>query len=780
MKVEIPFSDYLRDSTKDVPGHCVYTFTIYPTEEFEEDFHSDLPVLMFLVVAAAFGLMICTFFAYDWFVQRHNKMVVGAAARANGILSTLFPKNVRDRLLEERELEESKIAGLKKPLPDQPGNKARLTSFLNNEVNEQNTQDDADDDDFMYKSKPIADLFPETTIMFGDISGFTAWSSTREPSQVFILLETIYKAFDEIARRRRVFKVETVGDCYVAVAGLPNPRKDHAVAMARFARECMHRMHQLTRKLEVVLGPDTADLSMRFGMHSGPVTAGVLRGERSRFQLFGDTMNTASRMESTGLRDRIQVSQDTADLLIAAGKTKWVEARDEKVVAKGKGEMQTYWVAVGSSKKNSSDGDTSSVVDSDDQSNRLPDQQGSENFNPLTCAKTARLVKWNVDVLANLLKQVHARRDGTNVAPLEAESDVICLSKETVLEEVKEIIHLPTFSGHRANKLEDVELDAMVLDQLEDYVSAVASMYRDNPFHNFEHASHVVMSAVKLLSRIVVPDIGDVTGKDMASTLHDHTYGITSDPLTQFACVFSALIHDADHTGVPNTQLNKENSTLAKVYKDKSVAEQNSVDLCWDLLMDNNFEELRAAIYCTVDERKRFRQLVVNSVMATDIMDKDLKSLRNNRWAKAFYDDARGHKESRVDAVDRKATIVIEHLIQASDVSHTMQHWHIYRKWNARLFEELYRAYVDGRSDKDPSEFWYKGEIGFYDFYIIPLAKKLKDCGVFGVSSDEYLNYALKNRQEWEDRGLEVVAGLVEDIQAKLLSEKKAAEVPSL
>jgi len=82
-----------------------------------------------------------------------------------------------------------------------------------------------------YEGKPIADLFTDCTILFADIAGFTAWSSVREPAQVFTLLETLYKAFDEIARRRRVFKVETVGDCYVAVTGLPNPRKDHAVAM---------------------------------------------------------------------------------------------------------------------------------------------------------------------------------------------------------------------------------------------------------------------------------------------------------------------------------------------------------------------------------------------------------------------------------------------------------------------------------------------------------------------------------------------------------------------
>jgi hypothetical protein len=475
-------------------------------------------------------------------------------------------------------------------------------------------------------------------------------------------------------------------------------------------------------------------------------------------------------MESTGLRDRIQVSQDTADLLIAAAKSKWLSPRKDKVVAKGKGEMQTYWVAVGTSNQSNSEGDTTSG--GDDGVGVKTDQGGSKLFNPVASAKTARLVMWNVDVLANLLKHIHARRDDSNIAQLKTESDVTELSHQTVLEELKEIIHLPTFSGQTVNDPADVELDPEVMDQLEAYVSTVASIYRDNPFHNFEHASHVVMSVVKLLSRIVAPDIGEEQmGKDMASALHDHTYGITSDPLTQFACVFSALIHDADHTGVPNSQLIKENSTLAKIYKDKSVAEQNSVDLCWDLLMDSIFEDLRAAIYSTDSERKRFRQLVVNSVMATDIMDKDLKVLRNNRWDKAFSDGACGPEESEVDAVDRKATIVIEHLIQASDVSHTMQHWHIYRKWNARLFEELYRAYVEGRSDKDPSEFWYKGEMGFFDFYIIPLAKKLKNCGVFGVSSEEYLNYAKKNRQEWEDRGLEVVAGLMKETQAKLAAE---------
>mmetsp|Transcript_20754 Transcript_20754/g.48157 ORF Transcript_20754/g.48157 Transcript_20754/m.48157 type:complete len:108 (+) Transcript_20754:207-530(+) len=98
-----------------------------------------------------------------------------------------------------------------------------------------------------------------------------------------------------------------------------------------------------------------------------------------------------------------------------------------------------------------------------------------------------------------------------------------------------------------------------------------------------------------------------------------------------------------------------------------------------------------------------------------------------------------------------------------------MQHWHVYLKWNRNFFFECYRAFKEGRTDKDPSEFWYKGEMGFYDFYIIPLAKKLKKCGVFGVSSDEYLNYALQNRKEWEERGQEVVASMKQAVEEQTL-----------
>ena len=114
-----------------------------------------------------------------------------------------------------------------------------------------------------------------------------------------------------------------------------------------------------------------------------------------------------------------------------------------------------------------------------------------------------------------------------------------------------------------------------------------------------------------------------------------------------------------------------------------------------------------------------------------------------------------------------QATIVIEHLMQASDVAHTMQHWHVYRRWNRNLFREIYFAYRNGRVKANPYDFWYAGELSFFDNYIIPLAKKLKDCNVFGVSSDEYLNYAEKNRAEWEARGREIVSEMMDEIESE-------------
>jgi len=752
--------DVNDNSTVELPdGLCMpeLTVRIYPSDQLRDVFITKQPTLYACAVVFVFLFTSFVFLIYDVKVRRRQAKVMDRVIRQHQLVSDMFPAEFRDRLYKK------KFTG---------------------------TESMSLDDSGFERSDPIADLFPDASIFFADISGFTAWSSTREPIQVFKLLESIFGCFDRFAYRHGVFKVETVGDCYVAVSGLPEPNENHATAVARFARDCMHAMRKLTRHLEISLGPDTADLAMRMGIHSGQVTAGVLRGDRSRFQLFGDTVNTASRMETTGERNKIQISNVTASILREKGKGKWIKPRLETVLVKGKGHIQTYWLETKAESKKRPR--RTSIQNTPEMAPLVEEEEGDEDEVDLTdpadieddeiadfvignaegkMTKTERLVEWNVDMLSFLLKQIISARGDVRPpvkSKLLVDSEAQIGLGATVLEEFKEIITLPTVAMEDLERRKDpnmIELEPVVVSQLRDLITQIAGIYRNNAFHNFDHASHVTASVRKLLSRIVSYS-DPMTGLNQENKDHialvdrsGHSYGITSDPLTQFSVVFSAVIHDADHPGVPNTQLVKEKVAIASKYKEKSVAEQNSVDLAWDLLMEPKYSDLRACIYTNERQLKRFRQLVVNTVMATDICDKELNALRKARWNMAF-------SETPIDTIpeddkNRKATIVIEHLIQASDVSHTMQHWHVYLKWNELFFIECYGAYKAGRAESDPSVGWYKGEIGFFDFYIIPLAKKLENCGVFGVSSHEYLNYALGNREEWAREGKTIVKGYI-------------------
>ncbi|GKY96337.1 hypothetical protein MPSEU_000593400 [Mayamaea pseudoterrestris] len=724
-------------------GQCPFQITAYPNDIMHEDYHTNMPAFIAFAVAMVFLFTFIMFLLYDRLVDRRQNLVLRRAEQTTAIVTSLFPKSVADKIIMQQMSMDSLVSKNQK-----------LKTFL----------DGADEGNTC-----IADLFPACTVLYADIAGFTAWSSTRDPSQVFQLLESIYNSFDEIAKNRKVFKVETIGDCYVAVTGLPDPQANHAVIMARFASECLAKMNDVTRKLETILGPDTRELALRIGLHSGPVTAGVLRGDKSRFQLFGATVNDAARMESSGVKGRIQVSQDTANILVLAGKEHWLTPRDDSVDAVGKGVLKTFWLNVRTSKGTSgvSSGNSTaheeSVVDAE-----IPASQGSEMQ-----SRTGRMVDWMTELLGDYLKQTIAKRihdpplDGVAYSDVKVDKDLVAI------DEVVEAIVLPMLAGKDARAQNDwrsIEIDEVVAEQLRKYVSAIASMYRDNPFHNFAHACHVTMSVAKHLKRIVAPDIefsaeerkAAIKSKgDAMAILHDYTHGINSDPLTHFAILFSGLVHDVDHRGISNAQLEKEEPAIAAHFKHQSLAEQNSLEIAWTLLQSPDFSDLRRCLFRTMEETSRFRQVIVNAVMATDIFDKKLNQLRKNRWEKAFAPE-----DGSTIGVDRnalRATIVLEHIIQASDVSHTMQHWHVYRKWNRLLFHELTLAYRSGKMAADPASFWYKGELGFFDGYIIPLAKKLKDCKVFGVSSDECLNYAMRNRAEWEVRGEEAVAEMVRE-----------------
>ena len=319
--------------------HIDFQIHIYPSDDFEACYLTNQPKIFSLAVSLVFLVTVITFIVYDILVEKRQKKLLQNAQRSNKVVASLFPAMVRERLFQDSEpltREDERVMNTAKR------SIFKASSFLVPAPAPHQSHSQAGDSDtataISGSAPAIADLYNDTTVLFADIAGFTAWSSEREPRQVFQLLESLFCEFDAEAKSMKVFKIETIGDCYVAVTGLPEATPNHAVIMAKFAQRCLLRFGELTKELELSLGPGTADLGIRIGMHSGPVTAGVLRGEKARFQLFGDTMNTASRMESTSIKNMIQVTADTAALLKKSGKGHTLIAREGLIKAKGKGE----------------------------------------------------------------------------------------------------------------------------------------------------------------------------------------------------------------------------------------------------------------------------------------------------------------------------------------------------------------------------------------------------------------------------------------------------------
>jgi class 3 adenylate cyclase len=181
------------------------------------------------------------------------------------------------------------------------------------------------------EGKPIADGFGEVTVLFADIVGFTELSQKLTPAALVEMLNRIFSAFDDLAAKHGLEKIKTIGDCYMVAAGLPEARADHVAVMARMALG----MREALRKVNDEGG---YALRIRIGIHTGPVVAGVIGKKKFIYDLWGDTVNTASRMESSGVPGEIQVTAAVHERL-ADGFT--FEDRGT-IAVKGKGEMATF------------------------------------------------------------------------------------------------------------------------------------------------------------------------------------------------------------------------------------------------------------------------------------------------------------------------------------------------------------------------------------------------------------------------------------------------------
>jgi adenylate cyclase len=245
----------------------------------------------------------------DWFTTTMLALNIAVGGAIVFILLAIFAKQRRDALVALR-IEQAKAEDL-------------LLNILPRSIADQ----------LKAQAEPIADHFSSASILFADVVDFTPFSERLAPAAVVGILDDLFSHFDALAERHGLEKIKTIGDCYMVAAGVPSPRPDHARAVALMALDM----------LEVMRSSDHVGhlgLELRIGINSGPVVAGVIGRKRFLYDLWGDAVNTASRMESHGTPGRIQITRATYELL--ADEFECVPRGT--IPVKGKGEVEAWYL----------------------------------------------------------------------------------------------------------------------------------------------------------------------------------------------------------------------------------------------------------------------------------------------------------------------------------------------------------------------------------------------------------------------------------------------------
>ena len=180
----------------------------------------------------------------------------------------------------------------------------------------------------------IADDIDSATVLFADLSEFTTLSSSISAKDLVMLLNKIFSVFDQLLVRHSLEKIKTIGDSYMLAGGIPKPIKNHAMSVAEMALDMLAVLPKINKEIN-------SSLQIRIGINSGPVSAGVIGTKKFIYDLWGDTVNVASRMESYGEKNHIHISERTYKLL----KDDYQFEKRDKLNIDGKGSMQTYFLS---------------------------------------------------------------------------------------------------------------------------------------------------------------------------------------------------------------------------------------------------------------------------------------------------------------------------------------------------------------------------------------------------------------------------------------------------
>lgn len=766
---------FLADLHEDYSGvklnfePCPFSLYVYPSHEMDDHYTTNQGRVSASAVLTLFFFATGILFVYDNCVAKSTR-----DDRSVVVLERLFPGDTTQSTIPERVKKT-----INKMAPRQEWTHATTPSQFKATIQSISG----------YRDRAMSqdlEMF-EATVLFADIYGLDAWNAGREAKEKTNLIDVVHRTLKMVAKRYGISNVELSDDCFVVIRGSMGVDDNHAAALTRFACDCRKRVSEKFKALQA------RGLAMRFGLHSGHVQGGGNGVDNATYQLVGDTVDIAYQILLSSRAGKIHISVDTAECLNLAGKGDWLSPREDLVLVKGKGEMPTFWIKqkaclasseppdLLSGSDSSSQASLSSFDDIDQwETNHMTDSHTQEN-------KFEAVVDRTIQVLLPYLKKIQAKRNAQKTLNMgesvSSGSNHDINLDNSIIDEARELIRMPPFDPRVVGLMshgEMLDVSEEVEAQLRLYITSIVSTYKPNEFHNIEHAAHVCLTMDKFIKKLLTPEKQDVyvdfggkprTAESIAIDLESRSFGLASDPLTQFSLLFASLVHDVDHVGVSNQQLVQEGSPIASLYRNQSVAEQNSVDIAWWLLMTPNFVNLRSAIYTNRTEMQRFRKILVNAIIATDVTDRDQKIYRDASWKKSF-ERGTGLRDLPPNEVrDMKATTVIEHLMQAADYIHMMQSFGTYLKWNQRFFSETYDAYHAGRTEKDPTTWWYVGELAFFDKFVIPLALRLKDCGIFGsTAGEEYLKNSLQNRKQWGTNGKRIVHEMKERFNRKVIS----------